>query len=54
MLNVFVGENLNGNYQIEIVLYKKMRVWHNLRFKNKKIVLNCIRLGQWFFNCRFQ
>ena len=52
MLNVFVGENLNCDYLFEIVLYIKMRIWHYVRFKNRQIVLICMRLGQWFFILR--
>ena len=29
-----------------------MRVWHYVMFKNRKIVLIWIRLGQWFFILR--
>ena len=35
----FCGENLNVHYLFEIFLYIKMRVWHYVRFKCKKIVL---------------
>ena len=54
----FCGENLNIHYLFEIVLYIKMRVWHYVMFKNRKIVLIWIRRGQIFLlcfkDCRFQ
>ena len=57
MLNVFVSENLNGDYLFEIVLYIKMRIWHYVRFKKQE---NSFDLHDawtiifYFKNCRFQ
>ena len=35
----FCDENLNVHYLFEIVLYIKMKIWHYVMFKCKKIVL---------------